>query len=75
MNLEECRKKINLLDDQICDLFVERMKVSSEVAKAKMAAKRKANFEKKKALEKERQIEIQKEEFIRAIKETGMLPK
>ena len=40
MNLEECRKKINLLDDQICDLFVERMKVSSEVAKAKMAAKK-----------------------------------
>ena len=40
-----------------------------------MAAKRKASFEKKKALEKERQIEIQKEAFIRAIKETGMLPK
>jgi chorismate mutase/prephenate dehydratase len=37
MNLEECRKKINLIDDQLCDLFVERMKVSSEVAKAKMA--------------------------------------
>ena len=43
MNLEECRKKINLLDDQICDLFVERMKVSSEVAKAKMAAKNNDN--------------------------------
>ena len=40
MNLEECRKKINLIDDQICDLFVERMKVSSDVAKAKIAAQR-----------------------------------
>jgi chorismate mutase/prephenate dehydratase len=40
MNLEECRKKINLLDDQICDLFIERMKVSSDVAKAKMATKK-----------------------------------
>ncbi|MBR7138954.1 MAG: chorismate mutase [Lentisphaeria bacterium] len=40
MNLEECRKKINLIDDQICDLFVERMKVSSDVAKAKIAAHR-----------------------------------
>ena len=38
MNLLECRNKINSIDDQICDLFVERMKVSSEVAKAKMAA-------------------------------------
>ena len=40
MNLEECRKKINLIDDQICDLFVERMKVSSDVAKAKIAAQK-----------------------------------
>ena len=38
MNLEECRQQINQIDDKICDLFVERMKVSSEVAKAKMAA-------------------------------------
>ena len=38
MNLEECRKQINDIDDKICDLFVERMKVSSEVAKAKAAA-------------------------------------
>jgi chorismate mutase/prephenate dehydratase len=38
MNLEECRKQINDIDDKICDLFVERMKVSSEVAKAKVAA-------------------------------------
>ena len=40
MNLEECRKKINLIDDQICDLFVERMRVSSDVAKAKIAAQK-----------------------------------
>ena len=38
MNLQECRNKINDIDDKICDLFVERMKVSSEVAKAKIAA-------------------------------------
>lgn len=38
MNLEECRKKINQIDDQLCDLFIERMKVSSDVAKAKIAA-------------------------------------
>ena len=38
MKLEECRKQINTIDDQICDLFVERMRVSANVAKAKMAA-------------------------------------
>jgi chorismate mutase/prephenate dehydratase len=38
MNLEECRRQINDIDDKICDLFVERMRVSSEVAKAKAAA-------------------------------------
>ena len=37
MNLQECRAKINDIDDKICDLFVERMRVSSEVAKAKAA--------------------------------------
>ena len=38
MNLQDCRKRINRIDDQICDLFVERMNVSADVAKAKIAA-------------------------------------
>lgn len=35
MNLEELRKKVNDIDDQMVDLFVERMKVASEIASAK----------------------------------------
>ena len=35
MNLEELRKKVNNIDDQIVDLFVERMKVASGIAGAK----------------------------------------
>lgn len=35
MNLEEVRKKINAIDEQIIKLFVERMETSAEVAEAK----------------------------------------
>lgn len=35
MNLDELRVKINDIDDQMVDLFVERMKVASEIAGAK----------------------------------------
>lgn len=63
MNLEECRKEINLIDDQICDLFVKRMKVSSEVAKAKMAAKMAVTDNSREREERLRMIKRSGEEF------------
>ena len=35
MDLNAVRERINAIDDQIVDLFVERMKASADVASAK----------------------------------------
>ena len=37
MDLNAVRERINAIDDQIVDLFVERMKASADVASAKAA--------------------------------------
>ena len=35
MNLEECRARINTIDDEMLKLFIDRMKMANEVAKYK----------------------------------------
>ena len=37
MSLSELREQIDKIDEQIVDLFIERMKVSGEIAKVKQA--------------------------------------
>lgn len=37
MNLKELRQQIDKIDEQIVDLFKERMKISGEIAKVKQA--------------------------------------
>ena len=39
MDLNAVRERINAIDDQIVDLFVERMKASADVASAKESAR------------------------------------
>ena len=39
MDLNAVRERINAIDDQIVDLFVERMKASIEIASAKTKKK------------------------------------
>ena len=39
MDLNAVRERINAIDDQIVDLFVERMKASADVASAKAEKK------------------------------------
>ena len=63
MNLQECRKRINRIDDQICDLFVERMNVSADVAKAKIAANKAVTDSSREREERLRMIKRAGEEF------------
>ena len=63
MNLQECRKRINKIDDQICDLFVERMNVSADVAKAKIAANKAVTDSSREREERLRMIKRAGDEF------------
>ena len=63
MNLQDCRKRINRIDDQICDLFVERMNVSADVAKAKIAANKAVTDSSREREERLRMIKRAGDEF------------
>ena len=44
MDLNAVRERINAIDDQIVDLFVERMKASADVASAKAEESARSGF-------------------------------